>query len=316
VEAEVTCADWLFDGVVAVVLPILAWRVVLAKRLHEAIVLFIALGLLLALAWARLDAVDVALVEAAVGSGLTGALLMSTVAWADAPNHPPSRAPGRAAGRVMLTGLVVWVGWTATHLPYPSDGLTKVVVENVQRSGAPHPVTAVLLDFRGYDTLMEVAVLFVAALAIRAIQPRPSRRERSPSDLLTAFVNVLVPVSVVTAGYLVWEGSHAPGGAFQAGAILAGSGVVLLLTGRGPFLRMSLSTRAALVLGPGVFIGLAIAPLLGGSNLLEYPRAWAGSLLFGLEIALSISIAVILVMFFPPAPRAGVEARPDLGDAP
>ncbi len=48
--------------------------------LFRAIVLFIAFGLLMALAWVRLDAPDVALAEAAIGAGLTGALLLGALA--------------------------------------------------------------------------------------------------------------------------------------------------------------------------------------------------------------------------------------------
>ena len=52
-----------------------AWRTLAAPRLDRAIVLFIAFGLLMALAWARLAAPDIGLAEAAIGAGLTGALL-------------------------------------------------------------------------------------------------------------------------------------------------------------------------------------------------------------------------------------------------
>ena len=51
-----------------------------------AVVLFIAFGLVLALVWARLYAVDVALAEMAIGAGVTGALLLAAlVLWADRP---------------------------------------------------------------------------------------------------------------------------------------------------------------------------------------------------------------------------------------
>ncbi len=49
-------------------------------NLFKAIVLFIAFGLLMSLAWVRLGAPDVALAEAAIGAGLTGALLMAALA--------------------------------------------------------------------------------------------------------------------------------------------------------------------------------------------------------------------------------------------
>ena len=314
----------VFDAVLAATLPLLAWRVVAAPTLQKGIVLFIALGLLSALAWARLDAVDVALVEAAVGSGLTGALLMSALAWAE-PDHartveapsPPSRvALRRVMGRAALGALFVWLGWTVIGLPSPGEGLRAVVDANIDPGGVRHPVTAVLLDFRGYDTLIEVAVLVVAAVAIRQVQRVRRESASPPPDLLGPLVNILVPISIVTAGYLVWVGSHAPGGAFQAGAILAGSGVVLLLSSRIAPPRLWLPTRATLVLGPAAFLALAAAPLLVGGRMLEYPRAWTSHLVLALEVALSISIALILVLFFPGPPPERAAPAPDRGEPP
>ncbi|KAF7785685.1 hypothetical protein PRUB_a0041 [Pseudoalteromonas rubra] len=49
-----------------------------AKDLFQAILLFISMGLLVTLAWVRLGAWDVAIAEAAIGAGLTGALLIAT----------------------------------------------------------------------------------------------------------------------------------------------------------------------------------------------------------------------------------------------
>jgi uncharacterized MnhB-related membrane protein len=74
----------LFDGLLAASLLWLAWRVLSTPRLFEAVVLFVAFGLLMALCWMRLAAPDVALAEAAIGAGLTGALLMSALARLDA----------------------------------------------------------------------------------------------------------------------------------------------------------------------------------------------------------------------------------------
>jgi len=69
-----------FDALLAVALVWLAWRVMATPRLFEAVVLFVAFGLLMSLCWMRLGAPDVALAEAAIGAGLTGALLMSSLA--------------------------------------------------------------------------------------------------------------------------------------------------------------------------------------------------------------------------------------------
>mgnify|MGYP001554403938 FL=1 len=69
-----------FDIVLVIALIWLALRSVTDRDLLRSVVQFIIMGLLLAVAWVRLGAPDVALAEAAVGSGLTGALVLS--AWA------------------------------------------------------------------------------------------------------------------------------------------------------------------------------------------------------------------------------------------
>ena len=69
-----------FDLVLGIGLLSLAWLSLASVDLLKAVVLFIAFGLLLALAWVRLAAPDVALAEAAIGAGLTGALLMAALA--------------------------------------------------------------------------------------------------------------------------------------------------------------------------------------------------------------------------------------------
>jgi energy-converting hydrogenase B subunit D len=79
VEA-VTLLEWLFDGLLGFGLVWLSWRAMTSLNLFKAIVLFIAFGLLMSLAWVRLGTTDVALAEAAIGAGLTGALLMAALA--------------------------------------------------------------------------------------------------------------------------------------------------------------------------------------------------------------------------------------------
>ncbi len=71
---------WMFDSLLGLGLLWLAWRALSNPDLFMAIVLFIAFGLVLALTWVRLDAPDIALAEAAIGAGLTGALLLAALA--------------------------------------------------------------------------------------------------------------------------------------------------------------------------------------------------------------------------------------------
>jgi len=75
-KADNLALDWIL--VLAIVL--LAWRSLNDPDLFRSVMEFMVLGLLIAVAWIRLRAPDVALAEAAVGSGLTGALLLSALA--------------------------------------------------------------------------------------------------------------------------------------------------------------------------------------------------------------------------------------------
>lgn len=69
----------VFDLVLAALIVWLAWSTLAASSPFKAAVLFIVFSLLLALAWTRLDALDVALAEAAIGAGITGALVLDAM---------------------------------------------------------------------------------------------------------------------------------------------------------------------------------------------------------------------------------------------
>lgn len=77
-ENALTMLD-LLDLVLIFTLLACAWVALTTPDLFNAVILYIAFGLLVALAWVRLQAPDVAMAEAAVGSGLTGALLLSSL---------------------------------------------------------------------------------------------------------------------------------------------------------------------------------------------------------------------------------------------
>jgi len=80
-----------FDLLLALTLLWSAWRTLASPDLSRAVVMFIVFGLLMTLAWARLGAADIALAEAAIGAGLTGALLL------DALGALKSGAPSKEA---------------------------------------------------------------------------------------------------------------------------------------------------------------------------------------------------------------------------
>jgi len=69
----------VFDVALAASLVALAWFSLRTADLFRCCVLFIVFGVIMAIAWLRLRAPDVALAEAAIGSGLTGALLLGAL---------------------------------------------------------------------------------------------------------------------------------------------------------------------------------------------------------------------------------------------
>ncbi len=79
---------WIVDALLCIILIMLAWHAITATDVFTAIVFFIVFGMVMSLIWARLEAPDIALAEAAIGAGLTGALLLST--WAATDKHQPS----------------------------------------------------------------------------------------------------------------------------------------------------------------------------------------------------------------------------------
>lgn len=311
----------LFDVVLVLTLIGVAARILTAPDLFQGIVFFVVFGLLMSLAWIRLQAVDVALAEAAIGAGLTGALFLSTLSRTDTG---PQRGGGRQSSALLVVRLPIvllslalagMLGRIVLSLSREPAGLGELVEAEIQRSGVSNPVTAVLLNFRAYDTLLEVAVLLLAVMGVWSLglgsRPRSgadagrpdsalgAAHEPSAGPVLLAFTRVLTPLIGVVAGYLLWVGAQGPGGAFQSGAVLCAAGVLLLVTGiaRRPALRRW-PHRALLVLGFAAFLIVAAGVMTRGYRFFEYPPDAAGGLILLIEGLLAVSIAIVLVALF------------------
>lgn len=86
-----------FDLVLGLALLASAAGALGSRELFRAIVMFIVFGLLMTLAWVRLQAPDIALAEAAIGAGLTGVLLLDTLGYLRRRFERP-RAQGATQG--------------------------------------------------------------------------------------------------------------------------------------------------------------------------------------------------------------------------
>lgn len=188
---------------------------------------------------------------------------------------------------------------------YPTTDLPALVRENLPELGFDSAVTGVLLAFRAYDTLLEIAVLLIACtgatLPRRARSASPAPELRDP--VVDGLLRLLVPLLVLVSAWLLWAGKTLPGGAFQAGAVLAGTGVLLTLAGgRPPADAAHGAVRALLVVGLGLFlfVGAAVVPF--GAAWLGYPPGAAGTLVLLIESVLTLSIGATLYTLYASAP--------------
>lgn len=186
------------------------------------------------------------------------------------------------------------------ELPSAAVRLPPLVDASLAGSGVAHPVTAVLLNFRGYDTLLEIAVLLVAVLGLLAVSIRRDRAAgpASAEPVLQSLARLAAPVMALAAVYLLWAGEHRPGGAFQAGAVLAAAAVLLNLARLLPaWPAPGALLRAGLAGGFLVFLAVASALLAEGA-LLQYPQALAGALILAIEFSLAVSLGLTLAGLF------------------
>ncbi len=300
-----TAMAWGFDALLAAGMLWLAWQALFLARRFAAVVHFMAFQLLMALAWVRLSAPDIALAEAAVGAGVTGALLLTALGRLPAGTslgaHPHRwQRPLRwmALGAACLSA--GWLAWVAHHLPRP--GLAQEVTAALDATGVSHPVTAVLLNLRALDTLLEVAVMLGAVMLIWSLGP--ALRPFAPAIALPglpALSRLLHPLFLLVPAYLLWRGTHAPGGAFPAGAVMGAGGVLLLLANgitwihrpaKQPLLRLLLCAGLAL------FLAVGLGGLLATGTFLALPIELATALIMAVEIATALSIALMLMAFY------------------
>lgn len=138
------------------------------------IVAFAGYSFGVAVLWALLRAPDVALTEAAVGAGITTVLFLLTIARTSVPRS--DRFEGVSPRSALaVVAVVLTVGATIPALPAVGDPSAPVIAGEVsqyylenayEQTDVTNVVTAVLVGYRGFDTLGEVAVVFAAGVAM------------------------------------------------------------------------------------------------------------------------------------------------------
>jgi multisubunit Na+/H+ antiporter MnhB subunit len=300
---------------VALLIVALATFTIVTRDLFAAAAAFIAYGLLLTLAWVQLGGLDVALVEAAIGGGLTGAMVISSAARL---RGTQSQARGeRLAAPTRWIAVLAAVAVSAAlvacvlALPDPPPTLAPQVAANLGSTGVKNPLTAVLLAFRATDTLLEAIVLLFALIGVWSLAPdrawggRPGLRyDVDPGGILAYTARLLAPIGIVVGIYIFWVGANHPGGKFQGATILAAMWLLVARSGlidAPPISRMWL--RITLVAGPAVFIAIGLLGAASAGAFLAYPEGFAKPLILAMEWALLPSLTLTLFLLLAGAPQ-------------
>lgn len=226
-----------------------AWQ----ARLHRFAALLLAggAGLSVCLVFVRMSAPDLALTQLLVEI-VTTVLLLLGLRWLPKRVETPQTASAanaalRRRGRDLLIAIACGTGlatlaYAVMTRPLPDHAISRFFVERaLPEGGGLNVVNVIIVDFRGFDTLVEISVLAVVGLTIYALLRRfrpasesleiPARqKDRATADeemLVPALLmRLMFPLVVVLSAYLLWRGHNSPGGGFAAGVALT-IGVIL-----------------------------------------------------------------------------------------
>lgn len=164
------------------------------------------------------------------------------------------------------------------------DLSTYYIQDSRDDTEVPNLVTSVLADYRGYDTMFETVVIFVAGLGILSIlskgrsdkplaEPVASEGNRERDMITIMTCRLVVPVIQIFALYVIAHGHYSPGGGFQGGVMLGASFILIALTSGLPDALKRMSQEKAIFLaGLGVLIyaGTGLVCMALGRNFLDY----------------------------------------------
>ena len=303
-------------GLALLVLGIATWTIA-AREVFGAVVGYVVYGLLLSLVWVRLYAPDVALTEAAVGGGVTGVLLLTAGARLRSGG---GKEAGEATGlplRVVaaVLSLLVALGLAAVvlFLPEPPATLAPEARAGLAATGLGNPITAVLISYRSFDTMLEKIVLVLALTGVWSVAadgawgraPAPIGR-MAPDGALTLLTQTLAPLGIVVGLHIFWVGADAPGGAFQGGALLAAMWMIVMMARLAEAPRIDARwLRLALIAGPAVFFLAGLAGVAWGDGFFSYPPGFAKPIILFIEAFMLLTIAVTLPMLVAGPPSKG-----------
>ena len=187
--------------------------------------------------------------------------------------------------------MLIWVDsefadWGDPNSPASTHVGSYYIEHTIEDGHVPNAVTAVLADYRGFDTMMETGVVFIAGIGVLALlrRTRVQRREEgearshhldAPSSGLVVRTasRLMIPFMQIYALYVIGHGHYSPGGGFQGGVVLGASLILHALAYNVKTTAKRFSEKRILVFsGVGVLIysGFGLLCMLMGSEFLDY----------------------------------------------
>ncbi|MGF2733584.1 monovalent cation/H+ antiporter subunit A [Marinobacter sp. DUT-1] len=273
------------DPPTAIAAGVLIVCALLTAFLHRerfyALVLLSVVGLIVALAFARFSAPDLAMTQLSV-EVVTIVLLMLALFYM--PSWTPLESSRGQRTRDAVIALVVGVGMTLVTLAMltqPFTSISDFFLENSKSGGGgTNVVNVILVDFRGFDTLGEITVLAIAALGIyamlkdTALTPPPGdgmghpwTRDAHPM-MLKQIARPMLPLALMISAFIFLRGHNLPGGGFVAGLITSVALILQYIASGMVWTQERIGIKYHNVIG----LGLLFAIIAGaGSLAFSYP---------------------------------------------
>lgn len=172
-------------------------------------------------------------------------------------------------------GIFFVIAYVFKFIPFGLDktGVSKFYLSSGSSdTGAANLVTSVVLGFRGFDTLGEVLVLFLASLGVGLVlgeKEEDKSKKTSSSLIMRVMADLLFPFILLFGAYIFIHGHLTPGGGFQGGAVFASGFLFVFLVGKKKF-HFGIAESSESFSGL-VFAGLGILGLiLSGAFLFNF----------------------------------------------
>ncbi len=164
----------LIDIALLTMMAMTAIAIARLRSLFAIVILSGAYSLFSATWFVAVDAVDVAFTEAAVGAGISTALILGGMLLTSRTAKEDSQVSKRIApllvcfvtGAVLLYATIDLPGFGDPTSPANTYLAQEYLERNMTDIGVPNVVTSILASYRGFDTFGETGVVFIAGVAV------------------------------------------------------------------------------------------------------------------------------------------------------